>query len=63
MSAHIRLDRSASSVLVVCSCGWRDLALNAAAARALACAHEASCHPETQTYRQATCHAARRIVR
>lgn len=60
--ARIRLDRAASSTLVVCSCGWRELALSDAAAWRLATAHEAACHPDTQRARQAACHAARRGI-
>lgn len=62
-AARIRLDRAVSSTLVVCSCGWRELALSDAAARRAACAHEAACHPDTQSARQAACHAARRRIR
>ncbi|ERH31096.1 hypothetical protein QU668_10585 [Schaalia sp. HMT-877] len=61
--ARIRLDRSASSVLAVCSCGWRDISVTESGARALACAHESACHPETQVARQAACHARARRVR
>ncbi|MCI6557776.1 hypothetical protein [Schaalia hyovaginalis] len=43
---RIRLDASDRSVLAVCTCGWRDLALNRSAAMKKALEHETNVHPE-----------------
>lgn len=53
----IRLDRSATSVLVVCEhpgCWWRSLGNTAAEARAQGIAHETWCHPEHNQFRHAS---------
>lgn len=42
---RIRLDRSASSVVVVCTCGWRAIRTRAPAAHSAALDHERACHP------------------
>lgn len=53
----IRLDRSASTVLVVCThpwCDYRALGNSDLEARNLGTAHEASCHPDINQFRHAT---------
>lgn len=60
---RIRLDRSASSVVVTCACGWRDLTLTRIAASRAAAAHEASCHPGQTRARKALDNATRRLSR
>ena len=42
---RIRLDASDRTVLAVCTCGWRDLALTRAAAMKKALEHERNVHP------------------
>ena len=59
---RIRLDASPVSVLVVCTCGYRELALNPQAAQRLAVAHELNCHPETRQARELVKAATRRRV-
>lgn len=52
----IRLDRSASTVLVVCThpwCDYRALGNSDLEARSLGATHEASCHQHTQQFRDA----------
>jgi len=46
VTAVIRYDRSAETVLTSCDCGWRDLALSQEAAWRVAEEHERSVHPE-----------------
>lgn len=53
----IRLDRSGSSVLAVCShpwCDWRALGNSDLEARNLGVGHEAACHPGDERFRDAT---------
>lgn len=46
MTTHrITVDASPSSALVVCSCRWRQLEFDPAAAWRAGAAHEAACHP------------------
>lgn len=42
---HIRFDRSDSSVLALCTCGWRDIATTQAAADLAAMDHLDRAHP------------------
>lgn len=41
----ITIDRSASTALAVCSCGWRSLASNDVRAWRAGAEHERNCHP------------------
>lgn len=53
----IRLDRSASTVLVVCDhpgCYWRGLANSDVEARSQGVTHESQCHPTERQFRSAT---------
>lgn len=49
----IRLDRSPNSVVVVCSCGWRELTLSIEAAWRIADVHERNVHPDSTQIRDA----------
>lgn len=49
----IRLDRSASTVLAVCDCGWRALGNSDLEARAHGVDHETQCHPDRDQFRHA----------
>ena len=60
---RIKLDRSASSVVVTCTCGWRDLALEPLQAQRIAASHEASCHPGQVSARKMLAEATRRLSR
>lgn len=56
----VRIDASARTFVVVCGCGWRDLALSRAGAWTQARAHELRAHPtETDTSLNAWRHAER----
>lgn len=56
----IRLDRATRSIVVVCSCGWRELAFSEAGARRLAVNHETLTHPTQKQARHAATVAATR---
>ncbi|MCI6557334.1 hypothetical protein [Schaalia hyovaginalis] len=57
---RIRLDASPVSVLVVCECGYRELALSAQVAHRLAVLHELNCHPNQHQARELVKAATRR---
>lgn len=45
---RVRLDYSASSVLVVCTCGWREVTLGRPAARLVGAAHLQRTHHDAK---------------
>lgn len=62
-SEHLRIDATRSSAVVICTCGWRDVATSPQVAARMGVDHEAQCHPhQRQAYdlaRAATRRAAR----
>lgn len=56
----IKIDRASRSIVVVCSCGWRELAFSEQGARALAVRHETAAHAGTYHARDAARVAATR---
>lgn len=58
----IRLDRSASTVLAVCECGWRSLAGTDLAAWDAGRTHERQCHPGQQAAARAYDQTRRRAT-
>lgn len=59
----IRLDRATRSVVVLCSCGWRDVTTTTWAAYTAAQQHELVAHPGVDTARRAEAEAIRRANR
>lgn len=49
----IRYDRSPHSVVVACSCGWREVTVTLEGARRVAVAHEVGMHPGRHQVRDA----------
>jgi hypothetical protein len=58
---HTRIDRSPTSLLPVCTCGWRGVTVTTpAAAHRQTVAHEAETHPTSHRARDAAARATRR---
>ena len=49
----IRYDKTSISIVVWCTCGWRELVLSQAAAWILAERHERAVHPDQRAIRHA----------
>lgn len=49
----IRYDRSPSSIIVMCSCGWREITLTKQGAWRVAVSHEEGSHPGRYQVRNA----------
>ena len=43
---HVRIDATPASAVVICTCGWRDVATSPQVAARMGVEHEARCHPD-----------------